>query len=275
MRGEADEVVAARRAVLDALEALEMHRDAVVLVGAQAIYVRLGEADVAVSPFTVDGDLVIDPDVLADTPPIAEAMMAANFHLREADEGGEEPGIWKLREDGPTVDLLVPRSLRPVGRRGARLGAHGNRAAKTVPGLEGALIDRERLIVAGLAPDPRRIAVWVAGPAALLVMKLHKIADHLEDGRTVENKDAYDVLRLLRDVPMDELASRYSRILKHPSSGASARRAVELLRTLFGTSDAIGSRMAAEAAAGLTDPAIVATSCAILAQELLEHVSPA
>src|SRR5581483_8135701 len=91
VRGEADEVVAARRALLDALEALEMHRDAVVLVGAQAIYVRLGEADVAVSPFTVDGDLAIDPDVLADTPPIAEAMMAANFHLREADEGGEEP----------------------------------------------------------------------------------------------------------------------------------------------------------------------------------------
>jgi hypothetical protein len=202
-------------------------------------------------------------------------MSAGHFHLRKAPQGGEEPGIWELGEDGPTVDLLVPRSLRPVGRRGARLGAHGDRAAKTVPGLEGALIDRERSVVAGLALDPRRIAMWVAGPAALLVMKLHKIADHLEDGRTVENKDAYDVLRLLRDVPMDDLASRYSTILNHPSSGPSARRGLQLLRTLFGASEATGSRMAAEAAAGLADPAFVAGSCAILAQELLGQFAPA
>lgn len=275
MRGGADEVVAARRALLDAVEALAAHRDAVVLVGAQGIYVRLGEADVAVSPFTIDGDLAIDPDALADTPPIAEAMMAADFHLREARQGGWEPGIWELGEDGPTVDLLVPRSLRPAGRRGARLGAHGNRAAKTVPGLEGALIDREQFVVAGMASDPRRIAMWVAGPAALLVMKLHKIADHLTDGRALDNKDAYDVLRLLRDVPMDELTIRYSRILDHPTSVATARRGLELLRTLFGASDAVGSRMAGDAAAGLADSAVVAGSCAILARELLQHVATA
>lgn len=276
MPGEAEESVAARRALLDALEALEAHRDAMVLVGAQAIYVRIGEADVAVSPFTVDGDLAIDPDALPDAPPVADVMIAANFHLRQAPPGVEEPGIWELGQEGPTVDLLVPRSLRPVGRRGARLGPHGNRTAKTVPGLEGALVDRDRLVIGSLeASDRRRIDLWVAGPAALLVMKLHKIADHLQDGRTLENKDAYDVLRLLRDAPMEELASRYSTILWDPSSGASARRGLELLRVLFGAPDATGSRMAADAAAGLTDPTVTAQSCAILAQELLERLSPA
>jgi hypothetical protein len=89
--GEADEFVAARRALLDALEALEAHRDAVVLVGAQAIYARLGEADIAVPPFTVDGDLAIDPDALRDAPPLPDIMVAAQFRLREERPGVEEP----------------------------------------------------------------------------------------------------------------------------------------------------------------------------------------
>lgn len=39
------EYVEARRVLLDALEALGPHRKAVVLVGAQAIYLRVGEGN--------------------------------------------------------------------------------------------------------------------------------------------------------------------------------------------------------------------------------------
>ena len=53
--------VLARRVLLDALKALGPHREACVLAGAQAIYLRVGDADLAVAPFTTDGDLVIDP----------------------------------------------------------------------------------------------------------------------------------------------------------------------------------------------------------------------
>lgn len=137
MTGEADEYVAARSALLDALTALEPHLDAFVLVGAQAIYLRVGEADVAVPGSTTDGDIAIDPALLHDAPIIPVAMERAHFRLREERPGVMEPGIWELGVDGPTVDLLVPRSLRPLGRRGARLGIHGNRAAKTVPGWPG------------------------------------------------------------------------------------------------------------------------------------------
>jgi len=51
--------VAARRVLLDALQALGEQRNAVVLVGAQAIYLRVGEADfeVTVAPYTTDADL--------------------------------------------------------------------------------------------------------------------------------------------------------------------------------------------------------------------------
>jgi hypothetical protein len=40
----------ARRVLLDALDALGEHRDAIVLVGAQAVYLRVGDADLALAP---------------------------------------------------------------------------------------------------------------------------------------------------------------------------------------------------------------------------------
>ncbi len=48
--------VAARRVLLDALDALVNHRDAIVLAGAQAVYVRTGAADLdaSVSPYSGD-----------------------------------------------------------------------------------------------------------------------------------------------------------------------------------------------------------------------------
>ncbi|GEM_PF-3526940 len=58
------EYVAARRVLLDAYEALGTHRKAVVLVGAQAIYLHVGEGDLAVTPYTTDGDRLQDKDGL-------------------------------------------------------------------------------------------------------------------------------------------------------------------------------------------------------------------
>ena len=48
--GDADGLlVAARSALLDALDALDVHRDSVVVIGAQAIYMRTVGSSVAVS----------------------------------------------------------------------------------------------------------------------------------------------------------------------------------------------------------------------------------
>lgn len=274
MPGEAEETIAARGALLDALTALEAHIEAFVLVGAQAIYLRVGEADLAVPGSTTDGDLAVDPDLLNDAPLLADAMEGAHFRLREERPGVPEPGIWELEFDGPTVDLLVPRSLRPVGRRGARLGVHGNQAAKTVPGLEGALVDRDRLILRALTGgDRRKFRLWVAGPAALLVMKAYKIGEHLEQGRVVDDKDAYDVLRLLRDIPMAKLIRRFQRIVADPVSEATAARGLRLLEQLFGRADSIGSVMAGRAAGVLADPDITAVACATLTRDLLDGLS--
>ena len=62
--------ISAREGLLDAVEALGAHGDAVILVGAQAIYVHTGEAGAgfAVSPFTYDADIALDPALLGNAP---------------------------------------------------------------------------------------------------------------------------------------------------------------------------------------------------------------
>lgn len=60
--------VVARRALLDLLEALADQPDAVVLVGAQAVYLHAGESELAVADFTLDADFALDPRLLHDRP---------------------------------------------------------------------------------------------------------------------------------------------------------------------------------------------------------------
>jgi hypothetical protein len=114
-RGDADLLVAARRALLDALAA---HREALVVIGAQAIYLHTGDADVALAEATKDSDLAVDPRELLDVPRIEEAMIAAKFHR---DLVRPQPGRW-LSAGGIPVDLMVPEALAGEGgRRGARM----------------------------------------------------------------------------------------------------------------------------------------------------------
>src|SRR5438552_18464820 len=99
-----DLYVLARRALLDALEALGPQRKAAILCGAQAIYLHTGEADFAVAPFTMDADLLFAPDQLLSDPALQIAMEAAGF------QSSDQPGIWFSR-DRIEVDLLVPDVL--------------------------------------------------------------------------------------------------------------------------------------------------------------------
>ena len=88
--------VAARRVLLDALFALAAHNRALIVAGAQAIYLRTGGADltITVAPYTTDGDLALDPRNLGDDPELETAMMKADRALRPHDDGLIQPGIW-------------------------------------------------------------------------------------------------------------------------------------------------------------------------------------
>jgi hypothetical protein len=67
----------AARALLDALEALHAHRDAVIVIGAQAIYLHTGAGEVALAEATKDSDLALDTRILPDEPLLEQAMTAA------------------------------------------------------------------------------------------------------------------------------------------------------------------------------------------------------
>ena len=78
MRGEPDPLyVAARSVLLDALEALGPQRDAIVLVGAQAIYLHTGAIEFEVAEYTTDADVCIDPRLLTESPELESALVSA------------------------------------------------------------------------------------------------------------------------------------------------------------------------------------------------------
>src|SRR5436853_7887839 len=102
MPGEPDPLyVLARRALLDALDALRSQLDAVVLVGAQAIYLHTGDADLAVAEYTTDADFSLRPDDLADAPLLGDLLTTQGFTPRA------HPGSW-LSPDGIYMDIMVP-----------------------------------------------------------------------------------------------------------------------------------------------------------------------
>jgi hypothetical protein len=248
--------VAARRALLDALIGLESHADALVIAGAQAVYLHTGDGDLAVAPFTTDADLAVNPERLASAPLIEAAMKEAGF--QPALLGGHvEPGIWMTEVEVAggrllvPVDLIVPEAAASGGgRRAARLGAHGRRAARRATGLEAALVDNAPRTIAALDPaDSRSLIANVAGPAALLVAKAHKIHERVESGRLdrLDDKDAADVVRLMQTTVPETVGTTLAQLEADPVAGGVSAAALDYLEALFGRRGRPGIDMATRA----------------------------
>ncbi|HEY5815440.1 MAG TPA: hypothetical protein VIS95_03770 [Solirubrobacterales bacterium] len=138
----------------------------------------------------------------------------------------------------------------PGGTRGARLGPHGKRAARKALGLEAALVDNRTMQVEALDPaDGRSATVRVAGPAALLVAKTHKIHDRVESAREdrLDDKDASDVLRLMQTCPPERVAATLRVLAAHPIAGGPTTTAIDAFEALFGVRNGAGIEMAARA----------------------------
>ena len=263
--------VKARAGLLDALEALGPLRAAAVLVGAQAVYEHTREVDghFAVAPTTFDADLAFVPELLVDDPSITDAMLKAGYVL------SDQPGIY-LRDDNTEVDLLVPQIVGGRQGRGADLGVHGVRSARQVRGLEGALVSRSPMPIGALSTeDHRSFDLQVAGPAALLVAKIHKLADRAgEQGNPrLKNKDAFDVYRLLFAIRARELAEETAALLGDDLSREVTREALEDFAELFATDSGTGTRLVVDHVGPLEDPAFIAASVVSLGQEFREAVA--
>lgn len=263
------EYVKARSVLLDALDGLGPHRDALVLVGAQAVYLHAHEADFATAPTTTDADLALVPGRLADEPSIVDAMRAAGF------APGGQPGSW-LGPGDITVDLMAPEAL--CGR-GGRRSAHlpppheANATARRTAGLEPAVVDNDIHVIGALDPDdPRAFEIKVAGPAALVVSKVVKIVERREQQpHRLKPKDGLDVLRLLRAIDTASLAEGLVSIASHELSGSVVEGAVSDLREIAAGPDDLLPRLAADAEAGFSDPDEIKMSMVLLAGDLLRE----
>ena len=271
MPGDLDPLyIKARSVLLDASDALADHLDAIVLVGAQALYIHAGDADLfdAIAPYTTDADFSISPNELSDSPLLAELLGKFGFEARK-----QEIGRW-VSPNSILVDFLVPEMLAGPGSLAARLGPHGKGVARRAKGLEAALVDREPKTIRALDPaDRRSVTMNVAGPGALLVAKTHKIAERTDKPHRLQNKDSLDVLRLLQAAETADLAHRLERLKEDELSASVTTEAIESLTPLFGSADAVGVLMAVQAAGPTADPDFVSASMTALVSDLLIALS--
>jgi len=255
----------ARKALLDVLDILGPHLKSVILVGAQAVYVHVGEADFSIAPFTYDSDLAIEPRDLVADPKLVEVMGLAQFFFTN------QPGLYKRTADGAQVDLLVPEAIGGAGRRGARLGPQGNNSAMKVHGLEGAIVDHAPEQIGSFdSSDLRSHTIEVASPAALCVSKIIKIAERdLGDLRRQDSKDAFDVFRLLRAVPTLDLAAGLKHLLDNSLSSTVTSEAIGIFEEYFGAATKPGVQMVVKHVQGLEPEDIISSSCVALSRDLI------
>lgn len=248
------EMVIARSVMLDALDALIDHRSALTIIGAQAVYEQtkslIGRPNVA----TKDADVCVDPSLLAAGPLLADAMTMAGFSLSTTDR----PGIWGKSVAVPglnetvQVDLLVPNATAGAGTRGARLGAHGKRAAGRAEGLEMVMLDFNVMPIVALDGSARTAGdVKVAGIGALLCAKSFKLAERLiardAGGRNrVKSKDAGDVWRLMLVSDPRDIADRFDAAVGHPLLGPAIKLGRSYLTTVFDPRNGEGLTLAVD-----------------------------
>lgn len=269
--GDDDLLVRARAVLLDALVALAEHRNSIVVIGAQAIYLQTGGALVAVAEATKDSDLAVDARVLRDHPLIDSAMTRAGFILNPTTN---QPGAW-MSPNGIPVDLMVPEAIAGGGgRRSVSLPPHSKQAFRRAAGLEASVVDNHEMEIRSLAAnDTRAVTARVAGPAALLVAKLHKIVERQNTPGRLVDKDAHDIYRLLVAVPTNEIAAALERLLVDELAGPVTSQAMTFLTELFAAGpSALGADMAGRAEAGVGEPEAVAQAVSFLSNDLLEAV---
>lgn len=108
----------------------------------------------------------------------------------------------------------------------------------------------------------------VAGLGALLVAKVHKIAERSGDANRLQDKDALDVLRLLKGIATGALASCLGHLRGSELSAAVTDEALAQLPTLCGALDSVGVIMAVRAAGPGEAPTTLALSLVALVADL-------
>jgi hypothetical protein len=268
MSGDDNLINEAKVALFEVLDALGPHRHSLILVGAQAIYQHTGNFDLAVAEFTRDSDLVIDVNNLEDSPEISALLKRSGFYQSD----GGNPGQW-LSRSGIPIDLMAPDSLVKGGERSADLAPHHKMTARRTVGLEAAIVDHIMMEIVSPDDPTKFIVMKVAGPAALLVAKAHKIYERKDSVKRTQDKDALDIYRLLIAFETEELLPGFTLILNNSISSKTTSVALKYIEELFTLgSQPIGSLMVRRAVSTLGEADQIAQSVTILVNELLQAI---
>ena len=260
----------AKQTLFQAIEALEEHRESVILVGAQAVYIHTLHISIPVEPFTTDADLVLDSRNLQANPGIDALLGRAGFLPNPSSDA---VGSW-VSPAGIPLDLMVPASYGGPGRRAARLPNHGDRTLRKTPGIEAVLFDNSpHSIQDADSKSGVSYKISVAGPASLLIAKLVKFHERAGTTRLIQ-KDAYDIYRLLLAVDPETLVAKLLHLGSLPEVEAEFRLAIDCLREQFASSsDAQGSRSAGESERLVGNPERVSNRVWALSNEILEAMA--
>lgn len=207
-------------------------------------------------------------------------MTAADFELMPQDTGHVEPGIWikqarvgDVTYDVP-VDLVVPEGVAAAGgRRGARLGVHGKRAARRAVGLEAALIDHLPMAITVLeAGDDRTVTAAVAASPRCTSRRCTRSTTGSRAVRQAVRQGLPDLFRLMQTKPAEEVGRRLAQLANDPTAGEVTRLAVGYIEDPYGRAGRPGVEMATRALAGVVPAARIETICVSYAAALRDAV---
>lgn len=270
MLGESNLIIEAREALIDAVEALGTQAKSLILVGAQAIYLHTDQLELVIAPATKDSDFAIDSRNLEDDPVLEEKLSAAGF-IR--DPISRNPGAW-INAQGIPVDFMVPAKLISTkSRRSVNLNPHADYVARKTEGLEPALLDNDVLEIKSFIPvSSRSCRVAVAGPAALLVAKLIKVGERIDQSRNISDKDSYDIFRIFEAVETATMVSKFVEFLENELTKGVVEKALEVLSSHFASSqDAYGPASAGRVEAGVGNPDEISARLWAYSLEFLAH----
>jgi len=206
-------VAQSRRLLVDTIRTLAGFSDAITVIGAHAVHVWTQEAwGLVEMQATRDADLAVNPVFVAPDPKLLDLLGGLGLSPALPDR----PGIYGYDEEAAlplpertTIDLIVPEAYAGPGRRAARIVGQKSTASRAV-GLELAIWDRHRRTLSALDEPAESVDAWIAGPAALLVAKAHKVHERLGqvDVRAdrLRPKDSGDIALLMMVSKPDEVA---------------------------------------------------------------------
>lgn len=256
---------ASRRLLIDTIHALAEFGPSVTVVGAHAVHVWVERAWGAVEmEATRDGDVVLNPVLVAESPKLLELMEG----IGTAPALPDRPGVYGYTSESElpfaervTMDLIVPEAYAGAGRRAARIPGQSGAASRAV-GLELALWDRHLMTLATVDDPPRSAEAYVAGPAALLIAKAHKVHERALQVHTrpdrLRPKDSGDIALLMMVAsPFDVADTLATNIEDHPEIEQAVSDGAQYLIERYQPEDSIVRFHAADALAARFDEATV------------------